>query len=96
MYQWNPEWERVKLRIGGRDVVLCRDRVTGLYVCPKCTNPETLCPEGQRVRGFVPEGTTYLATEADVEHHLRECERGLRDWGRGPRYEEEFEEEEEV
>ncbi len=95
MYQWNPEWERTVIRSGSREIVLCRDRVSGMYVCPRCSDPDKLCPEGQRVRGYIPENTTYLLTEEDVISHLRECEKGVKSWGYAPKYEGEEEEEEE-
>ncbi|HWQ17807.1 MAG TPA: hypothetical protein VNL13_08270 [Sulfolobales archaeon] len=95
MYQWNPEWERVRIKIGDREITLCRDKVTGMYVCPRCTDPDKLCPEGQKTRSIIPEETTYLLTEIDVLNHLRECEKGVKSWGYAPKYEDEEEEEEE-
>jgi hypothetical protein len=95
LYQWIPEWERISIKIRDRIVTLCRDKVTGMYVCPKCTDPEKLCPEGQVSRGVIPTNTTYLLTERDLANHLAECEKNIKSWGYAPKYEEEEEEEEE-
>jgi len=67
---WEPQWERVKVSYAGMTVVTCRDRVTGLLLCPICSDIDRICPEG-KVISVLSEDMVVFYTVEDLLHHLR-------------------------
>lgn len=67
---WEPQWERVKVSYAGMTIETCRDRVTGLLLCPICSDIDKICPEG-KVISVVSEEMSVFFTPEDLIHHLR-------------------------
>ncbi len=67
---WEPRWVRVKISYAGMTVETCKDKVTGLLLCPICVDIDKVCPEGKEI-SVLSEDMAVFYTVEDLLHHLR-------------------------
>ncbi|AWR99338.1 hypothetical protein [Metallosphaera hakonensis] len=60
--RWAPKWELLNVTVNGRDEVVCFDKETKLYACPRC-GPECM-------KGGIPSSSSYFFNREDLISHL--------------------------
>ncbi len=70
---WEPKWIRKKIKISeGVEIETCVDIVTGLILCPICSDIDKICPSSTEPSTVQPpSNTTYLFSPIDLLHHLK-------------------------
>ena len=70
-FRWDPRWVRVRVSISGIEIETCVDRTTGLILCPICSDPDEVCPEGTTESRRIPSRATYFFTFEDLIRHMK-------------------------
>ncbi|RLG87936.1 MAG: hypothetical protein DRO15_03970 [Thermoprotei archaeon] len=71
VFRWNPKWSRRKFIYEGMEIETCVDLITGLILCPICTDIDNVCPEGKGDTQVVPEKAAYFFTVQDLIEHIK-------------------------
>ncbi len=60
--RWSPSWKLIKIDIESKEIDICYDSTSKLYVCPLCS-PE--CKKGE-----LPTYSSYFFNVEDLKRHL--------------------------